>query len=99
MFGQRLPGSFSMGEEVARDGVLQASLYGSGLAVLTGKHALWAVTSLAVPRPQRLAAVPLTHAPHVMTVLQPQHTLSGCLEACPPLISPRSQTFFREGLP
>lgn len=73
-----------MGEEVAREGVLRASLYGSGLAVLTGKHALWAVTSLAEPRPQRLAAPPLLNSPHAMTVLEPQHTLSGCLEASIP---------------
>ena len=35
MFGQRLPGGFSLGEEVARDGVERAELYGGGLVVLT----------------------------------------------------------------
>ena len=38
MFGQRLPGGFSLGEEVARDGVERAELYGGGLVVLTRRH-------------------------------------------------------------
>ena len=38
MFGQRLPGGFSLGEEVARDGVQRAELYGGGLVVLTRRR-------------------------------------------------------------
>lgn len=70
-----------MGEEVSRDGVQRAVLYGSGLVVLTGKHAVWAVTSLAEARPQRYAALAMRDPPHAMALLEPQHTLSGCLEA------------------
>ena len=38
MFGQRLPSGFSLGEEVSRDGVERAELYGSGLVVLTSRY-------------------------------------------------------------
>ena len=44
------------------------------------RHALWAVTSLAEPRPQRFAVPPMADPPHAMALLEPQHTLSGCLE-------------------
>jgi len=54
------------------------------------RHALWAVTSLAEPRPQRFAVPPMTDPPHAMALLEPQHTLSGCLEV-PALESSREE--------
>ena len=51
------------------------------------RHALWAVTSLAEPRPQRFAVPPMSDPPHAMALLEPQHTLSGCLEV-PSLLTP-----------
>lgn len=80
-----------MGEEVARDGVERAVLYGSGIVVMTSKHAMWAVTSLAEPRPQRFAVPLLRDPPHAMAVLEPQHTLSGCLEVPISCVNMRGQ--------
>ena len=39
------------------------------------------MTNLEEPRPQRLALDGLTEAPRCMAVIEPRHTLSGCVEA------------------
>ena len=53
---------------------------GDGLVNDVCRHALWAVTSLSEPRPQRFAVPPLADPPHAMAIMEPEHTLSGCLE-------------------
>ena len=81
MHGQAQARSFSLGSEVAREGVAACCLYGSGLVALTVGLQLWAVTDLEEPRPQRLADPRLPAPPHCLTIIQPRHTLSGCIEA------------------
>ena len=86
MFGVQLQRNFSMGSEVQREGILQCQLHGNGLVVLTKGMQLWAVSGLDDPRPHKLASPRLKEAPSCMAIMQPHHTLSGCLEvrrACP----------------
>lgn len=80
MFGVQLPRQFSMGSEVQREGILSCQMHGDGLVVLTKGLQLWAVSGLEDPRPQRLANARLKEAPSCMAIMQPRHTLSGCLE-------------------
>ena len=80
MFGTQLPRQFSMGGEVQREGILQCQLYGDGLVVLTKGLQLWAVSGLEEPRPQKLASPKLKEPPRCMAILEPRHTLSGCME-------------------
>ena len=80
MFGTQLPRQFSLGSEVQRDGILDCQLYSDGLVVLTKALQLWAVSGLEEPRSHRLAGPCLKDPPHCMAILQPRHTLSGCLE-------------------
>ena len=81
MHGQAQARGFSLGSEVAREGVAACCLYGSGLVALTAGLQLWAVTDLEEPRPQRLADPRLAAPPHCLAIIQPRHTLSGCIEA------------------
>jgi hypothetical protein len=80
MHGQKLPRSFSLGAEAARERIVDCIVYGDGLVALTGAHRLWTVSNLEEPRPQRLALEGLSEAPHCMAVIEPRHTLSGCVE-------------------
>ena len=82
MFGVQLQQNFSMGSEVQREGILKCQLYGDGLVVLTKGLQLWAVSGLGEPRPHKLASPfpRLKEPPTCMAIMQPQHTLSGCLE-------------------
>ncbi|KAL3162570.1 hypothetical protein ABBQ38_008623 [Trebouxia sp. C0009 RCD-2024] len=80
MFGVQLQRNFSMGSEVQREGILQCQLHGTGLVVLTKGLQLWAVSGLEDPRPHKLASPRLKEAPSCMAIMQPHHTLSGCLE-------------------
>ncbi|KAK9823042.1 hypothetical protein WJX81_002597 [Elliptochloris bilobata] len=80
MHGQAQARSFSLGGEVAREGVAACCLYGGGLVALTAGLQLWAVTDLEEPRPQRLADPRLAGPPHCLAVMEPRHTLSGCIE-------------------
>lgn len=80
MYGVQLPQQFSMGSEVQRDGILDCQLYSDGIVVLTKALQLWAVSGLQDPRPQKLANPKLKEAPNCMTIFEPRHTLSGCLE-------------------
>ena len=85
MHGQLLSHQFSMGAECAREGVLQASLFPRGLAVLTHSNHLWVVTDLAEPRPRSLAPLSLPSAPQCMAVIEGRHTNSGSVEVCLPI--------------
>lgn len=80
MHGQKLPRSFSLGAEVVAERVTDCVVYGDGLVALTGAHRLWTVSNLEEPRPQRLALSGLTEPPHCFAVIEPHHTLSGCVE-------------------
>ncbi|KAK9815234.1 hypothetical protein WJX72_000416 [[Myrmecia] bisecta] len=80
MHGQKQPRQFSLGKEVQQDGILECCLWGDGLVVLTTGFALWAVTNLEEPRPQKLASPALMQRPHCMAVIEPRHTLSGHVE-------------------
>ena len=82
MFGVQLQRNFSMGSEVQREGILECQLYGDGLVVLTKGLQLWAVSGLEEPRPHKLAhpSPRLKEPPTCMAIMQPHHTLSGCLE-------------------
>jgi len=42
------------------------------------------VADLEEPRPQRLADPRLAGPPHCLAVIEPRHTLSGCIEARAP---------------
>mmetsp|Transcript_12464 Transcript_12464/g.35002 ORF Transcript_12464/g.35002 Transcript_12464/m.35002 type:complete len:872 (-) Transcript_12464:151-2766(-) len=79
-FGEVLPRQFSLGTACKEQGVVLAEVFGSGIVALTGKQELWAVSGLTEPRPQRLADPGLFDAPHCMAVVEPHHTLSGCVE-------------------
>lgn len=82
IFGVQLQRNFSMGSEVQREGILECQLYGDGLVVLTKSLQLWAVSGLEEPRPHKLASPSprLKEPPTCMAIMQPHHTLSGCLE-------------------
>lgn len=80
MHGDRLPRQFSLGAECTRDGVLMCQTYSDGLIVLTTKLQLWAVAGLEEPRPNRLADPKLVAAPAAVAILEPRHSLSGCIE-------------------
>ncbi len=84
MHGQAQARGFSLGAEVAAQGVADAVLYGGGLVALTAGLQLWAVADLEEPRPQRLADPRLAGPPHCLAVIEPRHTLSGCIEARAP---------------
>eukprot|EP00873_Tetraselmis_striata_P045222 jgi/Tetstr1/465486/TSEL_010170.t1 len=71
---------FSLGAAAREQGVSRAAVFGAGVVALTERHELWAVTGLLEPRPQRLADPGLFDAPHSMAVIEPHHTLSGCVE-------------------
>ena len=45
-----------------------------------GAYKLWVVSNLEEPRPQKLASDSLIERPHCMAVIEPRHTLSGCVE-------------------
>ena len=45
-----------------------------------GGFHLWVVSNLEEPRPQKLALEGLAERPHCMAVIEPRHTLSGCVE-------------------
>lgn len=80
VFGEVLPRQFSMGSACKEQGVARAVVFGTGVVILTNRHELWAVTGLAEPRPQKLADPGLFEAPHCLAVMEPHHTLSGCVE-------------------
>ncbi|KAK9907253.1 hypothetical protein WJX75_000093 [Coccomyxa subellipsoidea] len=80
MHGQKLPRSFSLGSEAAAERITDCVVYGDGLVALTGAHRLWTVSNLEEPRPQKLALSGLTEPPHCFAVIEPRHTLSGCVE-------------------
>ena len=86
MHGRQQLGAFSLGAEVAGEGVALACSYPHGLAVLTAAtSSVWAVEGLAQPRPHRLAGLPLQFqglAPTALAVVDPAHPVSGCLEVC-----------------
>ena len=46
----------------------------------SGAYRLWVVSNLEEPRPQKLALDGLSERPHCMAVIEPRHTLSGCVE-------------------
>ncbi len=50
------------------------------LPAATGAYRLWVVSNLEEPRPQKLALDGLSERPHCMAVIEPRHTLSGCVE-------------------
>ena len=84
--GRQQLGAFSLGAEVAGEGVALACSYPHGLAVLTAaSSSVWAVEGLAQPRPHRLAGLPAQFqglAPTALAVVDPAHPVSGCLEVC-----------------
>ncbi len=82
MHGQKLARSFSLGSEAAAERITDCVIYGDGLVALTGKHHFWTVSNLEEPRPQKLALTGLTEPPHCFAVIEPRHTLSGCVEVC-----------------
>lgn len=84
MHGQKLSWQFSMGAEVARDGVLRAEMWDDGLVLLTTSLRLWAVSGFAEARPVRLAEADLQEAPADMVVIPPSQTLSGSVEVTTP---------------
>ena len=95
MHGQKLPRSFSLGSEAAAERITDCVVYGDGLVALTGAHRLWTVSNLEEPRPQKLALSGLTEPPHCFAVIEPRHTLSGCVEVCPSGRLPASVPQFR----
>ncbi|RKO86786.1 hypothetical protein BDK51DRAFT_29471, partial [Blyttiomyces helicus] len=74
------PTQFSLGEEAAEFGILEAQVWESGLVALTGNLQLVYVTDLDEPRPKTLANPELKEAPHCWTIIPPEYTLSGHLE-------------------
>ena len=50
------------------------------MCAAAGGYHLWVVSNLEEPRPQKLALEGLTEKPHCMAVIEPRHTLSGCVE-------------------
>ena len=82
MLGEKDSRVFSFGEECQKDGVLECCIFSEGAVVLTNKFALWAVSDLQDPRPQKLASPKMNHAPHTMGIIEPKHTLSGSVEVC-----------------
>uniref|UniRef100_A0A061RIB2 Protein VACUOLELESS1 n=1 Tax=Tetraselmis sp. GSL018 TaxID=582737 RepID=A0A061RIB2_9CHLO len=79
-FGELLPRQFSLGSACREQGVSAAQVFSAGVVALTARNELWAVTGLEDPRPQKLADPGLFEPPHCMAVIEPHHTLSGCVE-------------------
>ena len=80
MHGDVLPRQFSLWAECTRDGVLMCRTYRDGLVALTTKLQLWAVAGLEETRPSKLADPKLAAAPQAVAILEPRHSLSGCIE-------------------
>ena len=83
MHGKKLPRQFSLGAEAAGEGITQCLVYGGGLVALTASYRLWAIQGWEDVRPQKLAPFGLggnAPPPHCLAVIQPTHTLSGCVE-------------------
>ena len=99
--GKQQLGAFSLGVEVAREGIALVCGYPDGLAVLTAATAaIWAVEGLGQPRPQKLAGLPKQYAgavPSALAAVDPAHTLSGCLEVgCHDQTTRKSCTLYLE---
>ncbi|KAK9786074.1 hypothetical protein WJX73_008313 [Symbiochloris irregularis] len=81
MHGKILPKQFSLGQEVANEGITHCIIYPTGLVALSASHTLWSVSGWEDPRPQRLAPMGKgITPPHCIAAIEPAHTLSGCVE-------------------
>lgn len=78
--GEKDPKVFSLGDECQKDGILECCVFSEGVVALTTKFALWAITDLQDPRPQKLARPKMDHAPKAIAVVEPSCTLSGSVE-------------------
>ena len=59
---------------------LKGDLRGMKCLAAAGAYRLWVVSNLEEPRPQKLALEGLSERPHCIAVIEPRHTLSGCVE-------------------
>mmetsp|Transcript_16747 Transcript_16747/g.54755 ORF Transcript_16747/g.54755 Transcript_16747/m.54755 type:complete len:834 (-) Transcript_16747:45-2546(-) len=81
MRGQALPKrGFSMGSEVADQGVAECIFWAAGAVCRTRDEKLYAVSDFDDPRVSRLADPGITEPPHCMAVVDPKFTVDQSVE-------------------